>query len=224
MRQFRSAMLPLFAVALIVLAAVSGAYGVRELNAARLDPGRGATALYFWGSQRPLITAGTRQQRRLLASCLSLISSPEFPFHAIEVRRHLAAACAGQARHAHSIGASVAEIPTLLAAERLEAGDLGSVDIFLFQSMAQAPMDLELILHRIRIGLRTHSPEYLARPGGILEADMPVLIGSARGVHTAAALYVQLPQIRPLLDRLADALPPVDRERFLGAVRRQLRG
>lgn len=209
---------------MIGLAAISAIYGARELSAARMDPGEGPFAMYFWSGQTAPVSSGNRQQRRLLSSCLSLLAAPEFAFHVSDVRVHLSASCAMQARHAELMGAQLAEIPAILAVEEIEAGNPGAVMALLAQSRAMAPTDLEMILHRLRIAFRADTAEHLSRPGGILEAELPVLIGSGRGIQTAVSLYVQLPDIRPLVDRLADDLPAVDRERFLGVLRRQLRG
>lgn len=214
------------ASAFLCLAAVCGQLAYRELSAAMISPGSGSSAAFFWSAppiQVP-ITSGSRQHRRLLGSCLSILSSQEFSFQAPEVRSAIVENCAQQAHHAQESGVEMAEIPAVLAVERREAGDLAAVDQLLRQSYALAPTDLALILHRIRIGFSTFTTAELTRRDGLLETELPVLIGSGRGITTAASLYVQVPELRPIVDRLADGLAPVDRERFLGALRRQLRG
>ena len=209
----------------LTLAATSATLAHRELMAARVDPGRGHSAVVFWSA--PTITlpidAGSRQQRRLLNNCLNIIASHEFPFHAAEVQSALTRNCAEQARHTQARGMALAEVPTVLAVEARQVGDRESVRRYLSASHQLAPTDLSLVLHRIRIGFSTFSREELAEPGGLLEKELPVLIGSRRGVSIAASLYVQAPEIRPILERLAEDLPAIDRERFLAALRSQVR-
>lgn len=210
----------------VALAATSGTLAHRELSAARVDPGTGQAAVLFWSAPTVAlpIDAGSRQQRRLLSNCLSLIAAQEFMFHAPEVRAALTQNCADQARHTQEHGLVLAEAPTIFAVEAREAGDREGVAQSLRASYALAPTDLSLVLHRIRIGFSVFSREDLAETGGLLDRELPVLIGSGRGVSIAASLYVQVPEIRPLLDRLADDLPAVDRQRFLNALRREIRG
>lgn len=187
---------------------------------------QGAQATLFWVSPPdPFpIDAGGRQQRRLMTSCLSVVAAEEFAFHDAEVRAVLAANCAAQARHAMASGTMISEAAALLAVESVERRDLVAAEAFLRQSRALAPTDLGMILHRIRIGFRAFSADALAAPGGLLEREMPVLIGSGRGVSAAAALYVQVPELRPVVERIADALPASDRQRFLRALQRRVNG
>lgn len=225
-RHIGAAALAVVGAACVGLAVASGALAARELRAAVAGPDDGARAALFWISPPgPFpIDAGSRQQRRLMAECLSLVAARDFAFHDAEVRAIVASNCAAQARHAMGSGTTISEAAALLAVESIERGDLAGADDFLRQSRAMAPTDIGMILHRISIGFRAFPAEVLAGPGGLLEREMPVLIGSGRGVSAAASLYVQVPELRPVVDRIADALPATDRQRFLRAVQGRVNG
>ncbi|ARU00911.1 hypothetical protein [Yoonia vestfoldensis] len=213
-------------VILVTLGAVSAGLASRELSAAFVGPDERASSILFW-TDPPValpISSGSRHQRRLLSSCLFLLSSQGLSFQAAEVRQAITDNCAIQAHHAQASGLELAEIHAVLAVEQLAAGDLAAVDQMLRHSLALAPTDLAMILYRIRIGLLAFSPEQLTQNGGLLEGELPVLIGSGRGVTIAASLYVQMAELRPIVDRIADALPALDRQRFLNALRREIRG
>lgn len=213
-------------LALVTLGAVSAGLASREFVAASVDPEEGASSVLFW-TDPPValpISSGSRHQRRLLSSCLFLLSSQELSFQAAEVRQAVTDNCAIQADHAQALGLELAEIYAVLAVAHLAAGDLAAVDQMLRHSLALAPTDLTMILYRIRIGFLAFSAEQLTQNGGLLEGELPVLIGSGRGVTIAASLYVQVPELRPIVDRIADALPALDRQRFLNALRREVRG
>lgn len=222
----RTAALAMIGVACVGLAVASGALAAREFRAAVAGVDDGARATLFWVSPPdPFpIDAGSRQQRRLMSGCLSLVAAQDFAFHDAEVRSALAANCAAQARHAMASGTTISEAAALLAVDSIERGDLAAADDFLRQSRAMAPTDIGMVLHRIGIGFRAFPADVLAGPGGLLEREMPVLIGSGRGVSAAASLYVQVPELRPVVDRIADALPPIDRQRFLRALQRRVNG
>jgi hypothetical protein len=208
------------------LAVTSGVLASREFAASVSGAPRGSSAIMFWVSPpEPFpIDAGGRQQRRLMASCLAIVAGQDFAFHDAGVRSAVATNCAEQARYAMASGTVIAEAAALLAVESIDRGNLAQAETFLSQSHAMAPTDLGMVLVRIGIGFQAFSADVMAGPGGILEREMPVLIGSGRGVAAAASLYVQVPELRPVVDRIADALPAIDRQRFLRALERRVNG
>jgi hypothetical protein len=213
-------------VVLVTLGTVSAGLASRELSAAFVDPDEDGSAVVFW-TVPPVVlpvSSGSRHQRRLLSSCLFLLTAQQFSFQAAEVQQKTTANCAMQARHARASGLELSEIYAVLAFEHLAAGDLVGVDRMLRHSVTLAPTDLAMIVYRIRIGFLAFSPQELTQNGGLLERELPVLIGSGRGVTIAASLYAQVPDLRPIVDRIADALPALDRQRFLDALRREIRG
>lgn len=208
------------------LAMTSGLLASRELSASMSGAPRGNTEITFWVSPPdpfPL-DAGGRQQRRLLASCLTIVAAQDFAFHDARVRSALATNCAEQARHAMASGTVIAEAAALLAVESIDRGEFAKAEAFLSQSHAMAPTDLGMILARISIGFQGFPADVMASVGGILEREVPVLIGSGSGVIAAAGLYVQVPEMRPVVDRIAGALPAIDRERFVRALQRRVNG
>lgn len=213
-------------VVLVTLGTVSAGLASRELSAGFVDPDEEGSAVVFW-TVPPVVlpvSSGSRHQRRLLSSCLFLLTAQQFSFQAAEVQQETTANCAMQARHARASGLELSEIYAVLAFEHLAAGDLVGVDRMLRHSVTLAPTDLAMIVYRIRIGFLAFSPQELTQNGGLLERELPVLIGSGRGVTVAASLYAQVPDLRPIVDRIADALPALDRQRFLDALRREIRG
>lgn len=209
---------------LLGLAVFSFKLSIREFYAAKIVVPQANNLTFFWINFDGPVTSGARHQQRILYSCLNLFSDPSFSLQGPAASDFLVEKCLKQAHHAEATGVHIAEAPAVLAAERQLAGDVGGTLTLLENSRRRAPHDYNLALQRINIAFRLNSLAEISRVGGFLQAELPLLIASGRGVGDAASLYIRVPQMRPLIDAIAEDLDPVDRQRFIQRVRRDSRG